>query len=305
MSTTSTINLGVDVGATSVKGAAVGADGQVLARCVVSTPSEGTSAEIVDAIVAGVATLRETAGDADAVGLAAAGWIGADRRSVVYSANFPSWRSEPLVERIEQRTGLPVVLENDANAAAWGEFRFGAGAGTTSMAAITLGSGVGGALIVNGALLRGHRGAAGEIGHSVMITGGYPCSCGRHGCLENYVSGRSVNRRSVPVLGAGADLLALARDGDQRALELYRELGRFLGQGLANVAMLADPERVVISGGVADAFDLFVDDTVTAMRDELGPHWADLVPDVVAGTLGADAGTLGAADLARTARSDR
>lgn len=115
VSTTPTITLGVDVGATSVKGAAVGADGRVLARCVVSTPSAGTSAEIVDAIVAGVTMLREAADDADAVGLAAAGWIGADRRSVVYSANFSSWRSEPLVERIEQRTGLPVVLENDAN----------------------------------------------------------------------------------------------------------------------------------------------------------------------------------------------
>jgi len=290
--------LGLDVGATTIKGAAVEDDGTIIARHDVSTPSEGTSLEIEDAIVACISALRSTATGVDGIGLAAAGWIGADRRSVVFSANFPSWKDEPLVDQLEQRTGLPVVMENDANAAAWGEFRFGGGAGTQSMVAMTLGSGVGGALVVNGELVRGHQGAAGEIGHSVMITGGHPCNCGRNGCMENYVSGRSVNRRAAAVVG-DADLYALARSGDERALGLYAELGGFLGRGLANVAMLVNPERVVVSGGVAEAFDLFVEPARAAMADELGASWAALVPDFVAGTLGPDAGRLGAADLAR------
>lgn len=290
--------LGLDVGATTIKGAAVTDDGQIVARDTVATPSEGTSLEIEDAIVACIETLRAEQPDSDAVGIAAAGWIGADRRSVVYSANFPAWKDEPLAARLEERTGLPVVMENDANAAAWGEFRFGAGAGSDSMAAMTLGSGVGGALIVNGRLVRGHRGAAGEIGHSVMITDGYPCNCGRKGCMENYVSGRSIHRRAVPVIG-DADLFALAQAGDEKALGLYREFGAFLGRGLANVTMLVDPERVVVSGGVAEAFDLFVDAAVEAMALELGPSWSGLVPAFALGTLGTDAGRLGAADLAR------
>jgi glucokinase len=292
--------LGLDVGATTIKGAAVDDDGMILARHTEYTPSEGTSREIEDAIVRCVEILRDEVPTARAVGLAAAGWIGADRRSVIFSANFPSWREEPLVEQLEARSGLPVVLENDANAAAWGEFRFGAGAGTNSMAAITLGSGVGGALVVNGALVRGFHGAAGEIGHSVMITDGYPCNCGRHGCMENYVSGRSINRRALPVLG-DADLYALARAGDERALELYTEFGGYLGRGLANVAMLVNPERVVVSGGVAEAFDLFVEPAMAAMRAELGPAWQALAPTFAVGMLGSDAGRLGAADLARSA----
>ena len=163
-----------------------------------------------------------------------------------------------------------------------------------------MGSGVGGALIVNRALVRGFQGAAGEIGHSVMITGGHPCNCGRRECMENYVSGRSIQRRVAPIIG-DRDLFALARAGDDRALALYSELGGYLGRGLANVAMLVNPERVVVSGGAAEAFDLFVDATVEAMREELGPSWQALVPEFVVGTLGSDAGRLGVADLARSA----
>ncbi|GAA2100336.1 ROK family glucokinase [Microlunatus panaciterrae] len=293
-----TLTLGIDIGATSIKGAAVTESGEVVGRDVQPTPSAGSSADIEDAIVACIAALRSSLPDVSSVGLAAAGWIGPDRRSVVFSANFPSWRQEPLLDRLEQRTGLAMVLENDANAAAWGEYRFGAGAAATSMAAITLGSGVGGALIVNGELVRGHQGAAGEIGHSVMITDGYPCACGRHGCMENYVSGRSINRRAAAIL-PGADVYELARAGDERALGCYLELGDYLGRGLANVAMLVNPQLVVISGGVSDAYDLFAEQAQRSMRSELGAYWAGLTPEFAAGTLAADAGPLGAADLAR------
>jgi glucokinase len=292
--------IGLDVGATTVKGAVVDETGYVLSRSVVSTPANESSTEIEDAIIACVDRLRADSGEVAGIGLAAAGWVSADQRTMVFSANFPAWRNEPIADRITERSGLPVVLDNDANAAAWAEFRFGAGSATHSMAAITLGSGVGGALVVNGELVRGFHGAAGEIGHSVMITGGYPCACGRHGCMENYVSGRSVNRRAKPIIG-DHDLYASARSGDQRALDLYTELGGFLGRGLANLVMLVDPELIVISGGVADAFDLFAAAATAAMTAELGTHWAGLVPAFAVATLGPEAGTLGAADLAQRA----
>lgn len=298
METVST--LGLDVGATSIKGAVVEDGGTIRQRASRPTPSEGTSEEIAAAIAGCIDELRAEAQPA-AVGLAAAGWVAADRRTVVFSANFPAWHDEPLAQRIEQLVGLPVVLENDANAAAWGEFRFGAAADATSMAAITLGSGVGGALIVDGALVRGHQGAAGEIGHSVMITAGYPCACGRQGCAENYVSGRSVNRRARETLGE-RDLYAAARAGDARALQAYGELGRYLGIAIADTVMLVNPQRVVVGGGVTDAYDLFVDAAIASLRAELGPSWAALTPEFAVAVLGVDAGTLGAADLAGSIR---
>jgi glucokinase len=292
--------IGLDVGATTVKGAVVDESGRLLRRSQVSTPADGSSVEIEDAIIACIDQLRGDLADLGGIGLAAAGWVSADQRTMVFSANFPAWHHEPIADRITDRAGLPVVLDNDANAAAWAEFRFGAGSRAHSMAAVTLGSGVGGALVVNGQLVRGFHGAAGEIGHCVMITDGYPCACGRRGCMENYVSGRSVNRRARPTMG-DRDLYVAARSGDQLALTLYTELGGFLGRGLANLVMLVNPELIVISGGVADAFDLFETAATAAMSAELGPSWSALVPVFSAATLGTEAGILGAADLAQQA----
>jgi len=293
------LTYGVDVGATSVKAAAVTPDGRIVAEAHLETPVD-SSDTVARAVEESVAAVRAKAPGGVSVGVGTPGWTSADRRRVVYSPNLP-WRDEPLADRLETVIGLPVVLENDANAAAWAEFRFGGARSANSMVALTFGSGVGSAIVVGGTLLRGAHGCAGEIGHCVIVTGGLPCACGRTGCMENYGSGRSLDRDTVGALGTGVSLHEGAVRGDQRARSIYREFGQRVGRGLANVCLTVDPELVVIGGGVSDAFEWFSEAMRIALRDELGPHWAGIAPDIVAAELGAAAGRVGAADLARHA----
>ena len=294
--------IGVDIGATTVKAAVVAPDGTIMRTAVRST-SLGSS----EAVEADVAALLGELDHSDVVGigLGTPGWTSADRRTVVYSPNLP-WHDEPLAERIEQRIGLPVVLENDANAAAWGEFRFGVARGTSSMIAMTLGSGVGGAVVVNGALVRGHHGCAGEIGHCVQQTAGRTCACGRIGCNENYASGRALVRRAAEVIGTERDLFAEAAAGNAAALQVYTEFGTYVGRALADPIMLLNPDIVVIGGGVVAAFDLFAPAIHDALGEALGANWRAIAPPIAAASLGTDAGRVGVADLAGShATADR
>lgn len=294
------LTYGVDVGATSVKAAAVTPNGRIVAEAQLGTPLDSSDA-VARTIEESVSAVRAKAPGGVSIGVGTPGWTSADRRRVVYSPNLP-WREEPLADRLEMFTGLPVVLENDANAAAWAEFRFGGARSATSMVALTLGSGVGSAIVVGGRLLRGAHGCAGEIGHCVIVTGGLPCACGRIGCMENYCSGRSIDRDAVDVLGSGVSVHEAAREGgDPRARSIYRAFGRRIGRGLANICLTVDPELVVIGGGASESFEWFGEAMRTALLDELGPHWAGIAPDIVAAELGTSAGRVGAADLARQA----
>jgi glucokinase len=294
--------VGVDVGATTVKAAAVSAGGAV--ALTVERPTPGSTAEIDQCILDLVRYISETQGPPLGLGIGTPGWTSADRRHVVYSPNLP-WRDYPIADRLEQALQLPVVLENDANAAAWGEYRFGAGRGSTSMVLVTLGSGVGGAIVIGETLIRGHHGCAGELGHALRETNGRPCECGRRGCLENYVSGRALVRRAAEILGPDVNLHRAALDGDPRAIAVYTEFGEHLGRGLADDVMLLDPQFVVIGGGVATSFEHFAPATRQALDDELGPNWRGIAPDVVVAELGPDAGRTGVADLARQNANNR
>lgn len=285
--------IGVDVGATTIKAAFVERDGTIMAEAERTTPQD--RAAIEDCIVAVVATLP-TAG---AVGVGTPGWTTADGRCVVYSPNLP-WRDEPLAERLEQRLGVPVRLENDANAAAWGEFRFGAGRDADGLVALTLGSGVGGALVVKRALVRGRHGCAGEIGHCVVETAGRPCACGRRGCAENYISGRALQRALAELAVDSTDPAADA----QRADEVFAEFGRFVGLALADTVLLVNPDLVVIGGGVADSFDRFGGSATRSLAEALGANWQGLAPPIVPAQLGVKAGRIGSADLARVALTE-
>lgn len=290
--------VGVDVGATTIKAALVSAGGELLTTSRRPTPVDDPVA--IDAAI--VATVADVASAVviGAVGVGTPGWTSSDRRTVVYSPNLP-WRNEPLADRLADHLGVRVVLENDANAAAWGEFRYGAGRGVDSLVALTLGSGVGGSVIVNGALVRGAHGCAGEIGHCRQETGGRPCACGRQGCNENYASGRALTRRGVEAIGADTDLFTAATAGDADALAVYREFGTYVGRALADPVLITNPGLVVIGGGVADAFGLFGAVAAEALVAELGPNWAGIAPPLVPAVLGGDAGMIGAADLAREA----
>lgn len=294
--------VGVDVGATTVKAAAVGAAGDVAAS--LERPTPGSGAEIDECILDLVGSLSDAYGPPLGLGIGTPGWTSGDRRHVVYSPNLP-WRNDPIADRLEQALQLPVVLENDANAAAWGEYRFGAGRGSTSIVLVTLGSGVGGAIVIGDTLIRGHHGCAGELGHALRETNGRPCECGRRGCMENYVSGRVLVRRAAEVLGPDTDLHRAALDGDPRAVDVYVEFGEHLGRGLADDVMLLDPQFVVIGGGVALSFEQFAPATRRALDDELGPNWQGIAPSIVVAELGSDAGRIGVADLARRNANER
>jgi glucokinase len=175
------LHIGVDVGGTKIAAGVVDDDGAILTSTTRPSPA-GDAPQTLGAVVDAVRELRATH-DVRAVGVAAAGFVDAERAVVMFAPNL-AWRDEPLRDEIEQRTGLPAVVENDANAVAWAEARFGAGRGESHLVALTVGTGIGGGVVVDGRVQRGRFGAAAEVGHVVMVPGGRPCPCGLQGCLE-------------------------------------------------------------------------------------------------------------------------
>jgi glucokinase len=313
------LTIGVDVGGTKIAAGVVNTEGQILERLRVPTP---TTVEEIDVRIAEVVTTLVQQGGLDsskaAVGVAAAGFVDEHRTTVRFAPNIP-WREHALASSISARVGLPVVVENDANAAAWAEFRFGAGQGVTDVVLITVGTGLGGGIVLDGNLVRGAFGIAAELGHVRVVPQGRPCGCGQFGCWEQYASGRALLRAAralaiedpqaaKPMLAlAGGDPVALrgnmvteaALGGDPGAVGLFTELGRWLGEGIAAVANVMDPAVVVIGGGVADAGDLLLGPAREAFATHLsgGDHRPHL--DIRKALLGNDAGIIGAADLAR------
>lgn len=256
--------------------------------------------------------------DVAAVGLGAAGFISADRATVLFAPNM-AWRDEPLKARIEALIDLPVVVENDANAAAWGEARFGAGAGRPDVVLYTVGTGIGGGIILNGELFRGHFGIGAEFGHYRVLPGGRLCGCGQHGCLEQYASGNALTRLAkataaedperaqvLLALGdgtaegiVGAHITEAARKGDPVALEAFAEIGGWLGQSMADLASILDPAVFVVAGGVSEAGEILTAPAREAYRRALAGTGNRPLAEVVTATLGPEAGLIGAADLAR------
>jgi glucokinase len=312
---TDLLTIGVDIGGTKILAGVVDEKGTILDSVKVPTPED--SDKTADAIAEAV---RKVRGDHEvgAVGLGAAGFIDADRATVLFAPNV-SWVNEPLKARIEQRVGLPVVVENDANAAAWGEARFGAAAGHDDVVVITVGTGIGGGLILNGQLYRGRFGIGGEPGHYRVVPDGRPCGCGNKGCFEQYASGnalvRAAKERAAVAPGKARDLLALgdgtvegiqgahiteaARVGDTIALAAFEEVADWLGQGMSDMSAFLDPSAFVLAGGVSEAGDLLRAPAAEAYRKKLAGRGHRPYAQVLTATLGPDAGLIGAADLAR------
>jgi glucokinase len=312
-----TLTIGVDVGGTKVLGGVVTPDGQVLATERRATPPDDAEqtavviAEVVEVLVDGHP-------DVEALGVGAAGWIDAQRSTVMFAPNV-AWRNEPLRDRIAQKVGLPVVVENDANAAAWAEYRFGAARGAPELLLITIGTGIGGGIVADGKLFRGAYGVAAEFGHVRVVPDGLPCGCGRRGCFEQYCSGRALVRQARALAEAdphyskrllelaGGDVDAIqgpqvtqaAEEGDPAAIEAFDVIGKWLGQGLADLVSIWDPGLIVVGGGVAEAGDLLLRPTRDAYVAALGPRTQLPVADIRAAELGNTAGLIGAADLAR------
>src|SRR5690606_37144113 len=239
--------IGIDIGGTKVAAGVVDVDGQVIDRARRETPSKSKSAQVVEDTIADI--VAELAGRHHvlAVGIGAAGFVDGTQSSVLFAPHL-AWRNEPLRDAVRKRVGLPVVVDNDANAAAWAECRFGAAQGESHVVCVTLGTGIGGALVLDGVLHRGRFGVAGEFGHMVVVPGGHRCECGNRGCWEQYASGNALVReaRELVVNGSpvghriaeacggdyrritGPMISDLAREGDPAAVELLEEVGHWL-----------------------------------------------------------------------------
>ena len=303
--------VGVDVGGTKIAAGVVSPEGEILNE--VRYPTENVREPLLSTIAEAVLEVQrdyETGG----VCLAAPGFILASENKILSAANLEAIEGIPLKEELGSRTGLRVTVENDANAAAWGEFRFGAGEDVDNLVFVTLGTGVGGGIISHGVLLRGARGMGGELGHITIQPDGPRCGCGNRGCLEALASGTAIGRRAREVAGEqpdsalgrlaraplGEDVLDLARKGDGPALEVLREAGTWLGIGLATFVNVFDPEVIAIGGGVSEAGDLMLEPARSELRLRSCSPARDLV-EIRGATLGAKSGMLGAAALARGA----
>ena len=308
--------IGVDIGGTKVAAGVVDTEGRVLARLRRDTPAHDPD-KVEDVIAE---CIRELTADheVEAAGLGAAGFVDAARSTVLFAPNL-AWRNEPLRAAVEQRTGLPVVVENDANAAAWGETRFGAGNGQPHTITLTVGTGLGGGVVLGGELVRGAFGVAAEVGHVNMVPDGRPCGCGKHGCWEQYASGRALvheareragrapeqaslllelaNGRADAVTGPMVTMGAVA--GDPVALRSFEAVGTWLGHGMAALAAILDPRVFIIGGGVSEAGELLVRPAREAFQANLTARSHRPTAAVRVAQLGQDAGLIGAADLAR------
>src|SRR6266545_4853497 len=267
MALTQQLTIGIDVGGTKVAAGVVDPEGNVLDRLRRETPTKDPKAT-EDAIADVVETL-EGRHDVIAVGIGAAGFVDGTRSSVLFAPHL-AWRHEPLRDAVERRLGLPVVVENDANAAAWSEWRFGAGQGESHLICVTLGTGIGGAILTDGALQRGKYGIAGEFGHMQVVPGGHRCECGNRGCWEQYASGNALGReaRELAISDSPVAQNLLRRvNGDAHAIT---------GPVVTEAAKDGDPVRRTLTG--------------RGFRPEAR---------VVRAVLGPEAGMVGAADLAR------
>jgi glucokinase len=310
------LTCGVDVGGTKILGGVVDEDGTVVEELRVASPA--TDVVAIEAAICGLVNDLASRHPIEAVGVGAAGYIDKSRSVVMFAPNL-AWRDLDLRADLEARVSLPVVVENDANAAAWGEFRFGGGADVDDLLLVAVGTGVGGGVVLDGRLHRGAFGVGAEIGHMRVVPGGLLCGCGNRGCLEAYGSGPALVRESRsaaeadPVSAgallarAGGDARAItgpmvtecAQAGDPFCLARMASLGTWLGEGIASLAAVLDPAVVVVGGGVSAAGDLLLDPIRTAYARELTGRGHRPLAEIRQARLGNRAGLIGAADLAR------
>jgi glucokinase len=315
--------LGIDIGGTKVAGGVVAPDGTILDTARRATPgrsvaaTEDAIADVVDELAA------RHDGPLVGVGIGAAGWFDRTGDTVLFSPHL-AWRNQALRKELGGRLERPLWVGNDADAAAWAEYRYGAARGSDLALVITLGTGIGGGIVLDGRLQRGAHGVAGEWGHMRVVPDGRLCACGNRGCWEQYASGTALGHTAREVAqnspAAAADLLdrvggdadrltgevvaTAARAGDPLANELICEVGAWLGQGIADLSAVLDPEVVVIGGGVSVLGEMVLAPARERLERALPGRGFRPGPRVVVAQLGAQAGLVGAADLVRRAVSE-
>jgi len=306
--------LAIDIGGTKLAAGVVDTDGRMLARGEVPT----LAAEGLEPVLGRIVGLgRELLARPEVVrarvqriGVGCAGPVDLKAGLVFRPPNLPGWTRVPLTDHLQQALGLPTVLENDANAAALGEFRYGAGKGARSIVYMTVSTGIGGGIILDGKVWHGVKDAAGEIGHITVCPDGPLCGCGNRGCLEAMSSGPSIARRAREIVASGrqtrlsaiptpaaADVVRLAQEGDAAAAEVWANAVGYLGIGVAAVITFLAPERIVIGGGVTKAGDALFQPLREQVRQRVKLVPVESVP-ILPAALGPDVGILGAAAVA-------
>jgi len=305
--------VGVDVGGTKIAAMRVSPTGEVLQRGQVSTPT----GESMDAVLSAMETITRTvlSPAVSVIGMGVPGLVEFSTGTVRFSPNLP-FRDLPVKARLEAATGLPCQVDNDANAAAWGEYRMGAGRGSTDMLLVTVGTGIGGGIVSGGRILRGTHGFAAEIGHIIVEPNGPLCGCGQRGCWEQVASGQAIGRMGretaadhpasliAELAGGSPDhvrgitVTNAAKQGDPIAVEILTEVGRRLGEGIAGLVNILDSDVVVVGGGAVAAGELLLGPAREVFQHAIeAPAYRPVVP-LVAARMGNEAGAVGAALLA-------
>ncbi len=309
--------VGVDVGGTKIAAGVVDDEGRILDRTRLDSPSHDPE-HLIGAVVDAVAQLQQRH-DVRSVGVGAAGAVAADRDHIHFSPHL-EWGGGPVATQVAERVGLPTVVENDANSAAWAEHVYGAGRDHDHTLMLTVGTGIGGGVVLDGELYRGGGGMAGEIGHLTLVRGGRQCECGRRGCWEEYASGSALQRdaQEAAARGEAPHLLdeagsvsaitglmvtELAKQGAPDAIALLGELAASLATGVSSLIAILDPTVVVVGGGVSAAGDLLMEPLTTALHADISGGSRRPVPALRLAELGNEAGLIGCADLGRHALS--
>lgn len=309
--------IGIDVGGTKVLGGVVDENGRVVASAKRDTPRQG--GRVLTQTIADIARELMSKNDISSVGVCAAGFVSSDRKTMLATPNIADWNGVDLDRELTGLIGIPVIIENDANAAAWGEAKFGAGRNQEHILMLTVGTGIGGGIVMNGSLYRGAFGIAAEFGHMRVVPEGHLCGCGGRGCFEQYASGTALLRHAREAVNAnpeiarnllsrgdgtvagltGSIIMEAARDGDSVALAAFTTTGQWLGAGIATLSVLLDPSCVVIGGGVIEAGEILLAPTREALERTMPFAGRHPNPQIVAAELGDEAGLVGVSDLAR------
>lgn len=287
--------IGIDLGGTAIKLGRFTPNGTCLQSLSVPTPQPATPEAIVAAMVAAIASVDPDKKSV-AIGVGTPGPADVSGRIALVAINLTNWRDVPLAEKLEAKTGLPTIIANDANCAGLGEAWLGAGRRFNNFILLTLGTGVGGAIILNGKLFVGHQGAAGELGLITLNPDGPPCNSGNQGSLEQYVSVTAI-RRSTGL--EPAELGAMAQSGNSEALTFWQKYGKSLGAGLASLIYVLTPEAIAIGGGVCASSEFFFPSALAEIERRVLPS-SRAGLQLLCAELGNQAGMVGAAKLAWT-----
>ena len=310
----SDLTIGIDIGGTKISAGVVDSSGNLIDSSKCSTPAEGGK-DLISSVVNLVKELNKKY-EIKGIGISIAALISSDYGTIVGAPNIANLSKLNFANEIKEEFKLPIIIENDANAAMWAEFKFGSAKGLNPVMFFIIGTGVGGGLVIDGKLFKGANGIGAEFGHMCVVPNGLLCGCGAKGCIEQYASGGALIRyaneallanpdKSEEVLSfgegklSGTALTKAAKAGNELALAAFSKQADWLGLACASYSLIIDPQAIIIGGGVVDAGELFLAPVRAAMRKYMPFAESHVPPKIIAAKFGNDAGLIGAADLVR------